>query len=450
MRIIIVGCGNVGGTLVRLLLAEGHSITVIDTDEEIIGDISNSLDCMGVVGNGTSFRVLRDAGVEQADLLIAVTPGDERNLLCCLIAKKAGVQHTIARVRDPIYKREIGYIKEELGLSMVINPEEAAAVDAARLLIFPSASSIETFAKGRAEMVRVKLDAHSKLVTKALMDLPQDLLAGVLVGTVQRGEEFFIPNGRFILREGDEVSFVGSRKNITRVFKNLGLATARVRSAILIGGGDTGFYLAEQLLSMGIRVKIFERDRKRAEELSENLPDALIINGDGTEKELLLEEGLKDAEAFVALTNLDEENIMLSMYAGTVSEAKRITRVHRVSYDEIIGAMDLGSIIYPRNITANRIVRSVRGMVGSGQEGLESLYRLADGKAEVIEFRVNGACAVGGKPLMELRLKPGTLVACIIRGTEIIIPGGRDEIREHDNVIVVTTEKIRSLKDILL
>ena len=448
MRIIVVGCGNVGVTLVRLLLAEGHSVTVIDTQEDVIAGIEGSLDCMGVVGNGASFQVQREAGIEHADLLIAVTSSDERNLLCCLIAKKAGNCHTIARVRDPIYKKEIGYIKEELGLSMVINPEEAAANDAAKLLKFPSASAIETFAKGRAEMVRMKLSEDSRLADKALMDLPEDLRGGVLAGIVQRGEEIFIPNGHFILRAGDEVCFIGAQKNMFGFFKRLGLPTARVRSAFIVGCGDTGYYLANQLLSMGISVKIFERDRRRCEELSDLLPDALVINGDGTEKELLLEEGLKNTEAFVALTNLDEENIMLSMYAKSVSAAKRITRVHRVSYDEIIGAMDLGSILYPRNITANRIVRYVRGMAGAG-EGLESLYRLADGKVEVVEFRVSDNSAVRGKKLMDMKLKPGVLIACIIRGTEIIIPGGRDEIRERDSVILVTTKSIRSIEGML-
>ncbi|MCR5675270.1 MAG: Trk system potassium transporter TrkA [Lachnospiraceae bacterium] len=448
MQIIIVGCGNVGGTLVRLLLAEGHSITVIDTEEDVIAGVEGSLDCMGVVGNGASFQVQREAGIEHADLLIAVTSSDERNLLCCLIAKKAGNCHTIARVRDPIYKREIGYIKEELGLSMVINPEEAAANEAARLLKFPSASAIETFAKGRAELVRMKLGADSALAGRALMELPGDLLSRVLVGIVQRGDEVFIPNGRSVLQEGDEVCFIGAQKSMLRFFKRLGLPTTRVKSAFIIGCGDTGYYLAEQLLTMGIGVKVFEKDRERCEELSDLLPDALIINGDGTEKELLLEEGLTNAEAFVALTNLDEENIMLSMYAKSVSNAKRITRVHRVSYDEIIGAMDLGSILYPRNITANRIMRYVRGMAGAG-EGLESLYRIADGRVEVAEFRVQDDTAVRGKKLMEMKLKPGVLIACIIRGTEIIIPGGRDEIRLHDSVILVTTVSIRGIGDMM-
>ncbi len=432
----------------RLLRAEGHSITVIDTEEDVISGVVNSLDCMGIVGNGASFQVQREAGIEHADLLIAVTSSDERNLLCCLIAKKAGNCHTIARVRDPIYKREIGYIKEELGLSMVINPEEAAAGEAARLLKFPSASSIETFAKGRAELVRIRVESGSRLAEKRLSELPAELREGVLVGIVQRGDEIHIPNGSFILRAGDEISLIGSQKNMLRFFKRLGLPTARVRSAFIIGCGDTGFYLAEQLLSMGIGVKIFDRDRARCETLSELLPDALIINGDGTEKELLLEEGLKDAEAFVALTNLDEENIMLSMYAKSISSAKRITRVHRVSYDEIIGAMDLGSILYPRNITANRIVRYVRGMAGAARDGIESLYRLADGRVEITEFKVRDDSALRGRTLMEMKFKPGVLIACIIRGNEIIIPGGHDSIGQGDNVIVVTTMSVGGIGEL--
>ena len=450
MRIIIVGCGNVGSTLVKLLLAEGHSVTVIDTDETVIDAVSNSMDCMGVVGNGASFQVQREAGIENADLLIAVTASDERNLLCCLIAKKAGNCHTIARVRNPVYKREIGYIKEELGLSMVINPEEAAAGDAARLLKFPSASAIGTFAKGKAELVRLKIDEKSRFVDKTLMDMPQDLLTGVLACIVQREDEIFIPNGHFIVREGDEISFVGSQRNLLRLFKKLGLDTASVRSCMIVGCGDTGFYLVEQLIAMGIGVKIFEKDKARCEELSDLLPEALVINGDGTEKELLLEEGLKNAEAFVALTNLDEENIMLSMYAKSVAPgAKRITRVHRVSYDEIIGAMDVGSILYPRNITADRIVRYVRGMAGAEVGELESLYRLENGRVEVTEFRVADAKELKGKTLRDLKLKPGILIGAIIRGSEVIIPGGNDEIKDRDSVIIVSASQIRKIGDIL-
>lgn len=362
MHIIIVGCGNVGSTIVEKLSKEGHNITVIDTKSEAIKNITINYDVMGYVGNGAGHSIQKEAGIEEADLMIAVTDSDELNLLCCLIAKKAGGCHTIARVRNPVYSREISFIKEELGLSMVINPEDAAAMEIARILKFPSAIKIDTFAKGRVELVKYRIEEGSVLCDQALKNISSKLKCDVLVCTVERGEDVYIPDGNFILRAKDEISVVGTVKNGMLFFKKLGVPRARAKNAFIVGGGETAYYLAKQLISIGISVKIVEKDRARCEELSELLPQATLIYGDGTDKDLLMEEGLPQAESFVALTNFDEENIMLSLYVKSISKAKLITKVHRISYDELIGGMELGSIIYPKYITAESIVKHVRAL----------------------------------------------------------------------------------------
>ena len=406
---------------------------------------------MGIVGNGASYSIMKDAGIDKADLMIAVTDSDELNLLCCLIAKKAGNCHTIARVRNPIYKKEINFIKEELGLSMVINPEEAAATEAGRLLKLPSATKIETFARGRAELVKLVIDENSRLKDLALKDIPSDLKKHVVIAVVTRGNDVFIPDGSFILRAGDEITIIGSSKNTVNFFKKLGLPSAKVHSTIIIGGGETGYYLAMQLIALGIKVTIFDKDPVRCKELTELLPQALVINGDGTDKDMLLEEGVTSTESFVSLTNLDEENIMLSMYVKSINpKAKLITKVHRVNYGEIIGSLGIGSIIYPKNITADRIVQFVRGMSVSKENNIETLYKLNDDRVEALEFIVKYGSPIIGVPLAKLKLKKGILIACINHYGEIISPTGESIIRDRDSVIVVTTQTgLNDINDIL-
>ncbi|MBR1640774.1 MAG: Trk system potassium transporter TrkA [Butyrivibrio sp.] len=451
MRIIVVGCGNVGLTLTEQLSKEGHNITVIEEKSSVVQTAVNNLDVLGIVGNGASYSIMKDAGIDKADLMIAVTDSDELNLLCCLIAKKAGNCHTIARVRNPIYKKEINFIKEELGLSMVINPEEAAATEAGRLLKLPSATKIETFARGRAELVRLVIDENSRLKDLALKDIPSDLKKHVVIAVVTRGNDVFIPDGSFILRAGDEITIIGSSKNTVNFFKKLGLPSAKVHSTIIIGGGETGYYLAMQLIALGIKVTIFDKDPVRCKELTELLPQALVINGDGTDKDMLLEEGVMSTESFVSLTNLDEENIMLSMYVKSINpKAKLITKVHRVNYGEIIGSLGIGSIIYPKNITADRIVQFVRGMSVSRENNIETLYKLNDDRVEALEFIVKYGSPIIGVPLAKLKLKKGILIACINHYGEIISPTGDSVIRDRDSVIVVTTRTgLNDINDVL-
>ena len=450
MRIIIVGCGNVGATLAEQLSKEGHNITVIDTRDRLVQNIANTFDIMGIEGNGASFSVQAEAGVNEADLLIAVTGSDELNLLCCLIAKKAGGCHTIARVRNPIYSREIGYIKEELGLSMIINPEYAAAMEMGRVLKFPSAVKIDTFVKGRIELIRYRIPEGNVLHNMALKDISAKLHCDVLICVVERGEEVVIPDGNFVLQEKDTISIVASAQNAMKFFKKMGAATTRAKNVIIIGGGETAFYLAKQLISMGVEIKIIEKDKERCEELSELLPQALIIYGDGTDRELLLEEGMVHAEAFVTLTNFDEENIMLSLFAKSMSKAKLITQVHRIAYDEIINELDLGTVIYPKYITAESIIQYVRAMQNSIGSNIETLYRLNDNRVEALEFVVKEDSPVVGIPLQQLNIKENILICCINHKGNIITPGGQSVISVGDTVVIVTIiTGLHDIKDIL-
>ncbi len=450
MKIIIVGCGKVGKTLASTLNEEGHDIVVVDTNAELVESVSSSLDIMGVAGNGASYSVQMEAGVEDADLLLAVTTSDELNLLCCLIAKKAGNCHTIARVRNPIYNKEISFIREELGLSMIINPEQAAADEIARLLRFPSAIKSDTFAKGRVELLRVQIPEGSVLHNRKVMEIVSFFMCDVLVCAVERGDEVVIPNGHFVLKSGDKISFIASPKKATDFFKKILLDYNQVETSMIVGGSTIALYLTEKLLASGVDVKIIERDRKRCEELSELLPEAVIINGDATEQEVLLEEGLQDTNAFVALTNFDEENIMLSLFAGKNSKAKRVTKVNHLSFESVIEDLNLGALISPKHITSDSILQYVRAMGNASGNNVETLYRIIGGKAEALAFKINERTEVVGVPFEKMSLKKNLLICCIIRGSKIITPRGKDMILVGDTVIVVTTNQgLNDIHDIM-
>lgn len=451
MNIIIAGCGKVGRALAEQLSREKHDITVIDRKPEAIQQITNIADVRGVVGNGASFEIQMDAGIDTADLMIAVTDADEVNLLCCLIAKKAGGCQTIARVRNPVYHHEIHHIKDELGLSMVINPEWAAAMEMARLLRFPSAIDIDTFANGRIELLRFQLEEQNPLCNNKIKDLHMLSRCEVLICIVERGKEVLIPSGEVELKAGDMISVVASPVNASRFFKTIGIETNQVKNTMIIGGGKISFYLAKRLLEMGIQVKIIEKDRDTCERLCEILPKAMIINGDGTDRELLAEEGLAKAEGFAALTNMDEENVMLALYAKSMSKAKKITKVNRNTFDTIIGSLNIGSLIYPKHITSETILQYVRAMQNSIGSNVETLYRLVDGNAEALEFVIKGKSEVTDIPLQELQLKPHILVCAINRKGKIIIPKGQDCIQEGDSVVIITTDcgAYKDIRDIM-
>jgi len=442
MKIIVVGCGKVGAALTAQLAREHHDISVIDVDSRVLMDISNNYDVMGVIGNGASRAVQMEAGVAGADLLVAATDSDELNLLCCLIAKKAGGCNTVARVRNPVYTGEIDFIKEELGLSLTVNPEFAAATEAARVLRFPSAVQIETFAKGKVEIIKVRIPEKSVLDGCPLSQIHKRTGTDVLICTVERGEggkHVEIPNGSFVLAAGDVISIVASKQNTRDFVNRIGLKSRRVRDCMIIGGGKIAFYLAQQLLDSGIRVKIIEKNRERCEVLSDLLPKATIIHADGANQDILMEEGIRECESFVTLTGMDEENLFLSMFAQNASNAKVITKVDRMDFDEIIKRLDLGTLLHPKNITADNILRYVRALSNSIGSNVESLYKIIDDKVEALEFLIQKDSPVVGIPLSELKVKPNVLVACISRGGRIIIPNGNTSIHVGDSVVVVTS-----------
>lgn len=450
MYIIIIGCGKVGLTLAEQLAEENHDVTLVDSSAEKLQSLSDDLDVMRILGNGASISTLQDAGIERADLLISVTGSDEVNLLCCLIAKKAGNLNTIARVRNPIYNKELDFIKDSFGLSMVINPELAAATEISRILRFPSAIKIDTFAKGRVELLKFKLKSEFHLGGLRIMEVMERYRCDILFCSAERNDSVFIPDGNFILQDGDTVSILATPTNAADFFHKVGLKTNQVKNTLIVGGGTIAYYLARMLQDMKIRVRIIEQNKDRCDHLSEILPGITIVNGDGTNRDLLMQEGLSHAESFVSLTNMDEENIFLSLFAQQVPDLKAVTKVNRVDYTEIIHQLDIGSVIYPKYITADYILQCVRAMQNSIGSNVETLYQILDNKAEALEFSVHESSAVTGIPLAQLNLKKNLLIGCINRNGSTWIPRGGDSIKVGDTVIVVTTEiGLKDLKDIL-
>ena len=451
MKIIIVGCGKVGTTLAEQLNRENHDITLIDCDSEALQSISDSTDVMSVTGNGAVYQVQMEAGIKEADLLIATTNSDELNMLCCLIAKKAGNCHTIARIRNPEYSAEINYIREELNLSLAINPELAAAREIARLLRFPNAIKIELFAKGRIELLKFMIPKDSILDRMKVMDVVSRLKSNVLICAVERGDDVVIPDGNFEMRGGDKISFIAPHADCADFFRKAGIENNTVNSAMFVGGGKLTVYLAKALADTKIKIKIIEQDEERCRILSELLPHAMIIHGDGSDQKLLLEEGIRQTEAFASLTGFDEENILLSLYAASQSRAKLITKVNKIAFANVINALNLGSVIYPKMLTADIILQYVRAMQNSMGSNIETLYKIVADKAEALEFRVRGDSPVLGIPLEKLRTRNNLLVACINRNGRIIMPRGKDTLEAGDTVIIVTTHTgLNDLKDILM
>jgi len=451
MNIILAGCGKVGMKIVeRLANEQDHNITVIDYNPSVINDIVSDFDVMGVVGDASDVDTLNEAGIADADILIAIMGSDEQNMLVCLLAKKLGNCRTIARVRKPEHTRSIHVIKDELGLAMIVNPERAAASEIARILRFPSAIKIDTFAKGRVEILGFIVPEGSPLDNLKVSEVVSKLKCDILICGVERDAKAYIPDGNFVLKAGDNVSIVSSIKNGHAFFKKIGIKTERVKDTIIVGGGDTAYYLANFLSETGINVKLIEKNADRCDELCQLLPKTSVIHGDGTEKRLLIEEGLSDAESFVSLTNIDEENILLSLFAKTKTDGKIVTKVNRIEYDDVITNLDLGSVIYPKNITAEYIVRFVRAKKNSFGSNIETLHYILDGKAEALEFRIREGSPVLGKNLETLSLKENILIACINRGNQTIIPRGKDTMEKGDTVIVVTTNSgYQDISDII-
>ncbi len=451
MNIIIVGCGKVGETLAQQLGEEGNNITVVDTDAERVNTVAAKYDVMGCTGNGATHLTLKEAGIDSANLLIAVTGSDELNLLCCIIAKKAGGCKTIARVRSPQYNSEASYLKSELGLAMVINPEFAAASEIARVLRFPSAMKIDTFARGRVEMMKFRLPEGSPLVGCAVKELAAKFRCDVLICTVERENDAIIANGDLVFEEKDVISFIAPPKNAIEFFRKIDYKLNSVKSVMIVGGGDISYYLCQILRRSGnIAVKVIEKNPHRCDELCSELEDAMIINGDASEQALLAEEGLDKMGAFVALTNLDEENIFLSLFAKRTCNGKLVTKINRIDFDDVIRHLDLDTIIYPKNLTAETIVRYVRAMKNTIGSNMETLYHIVKGKIEAAEFTIKEGSPVIGKPLMELKFNCSVLIAAILRGKQVIVPRGHDTMQQGDSVVIVTNHtEINDITDVL-
>lgn len=450
LKIIIVGCGKVGSTLVEILSNEGNEITIIDKNAKNLEVLTNTFDIMGVEGNGASFKTQEEAGIKNADLMIAVTGSDELNLLCCTVAKQVGNCATIARVRTPEYSREIQYLTDQLGLAMIINPEFEVAKEISRILCMPSALEVSSFAHGQAELIKFKISEDSKLNGVRIAQLSSIINTKVLICAIERDDKVFIPSGNDRILSDDIISFVSPRRSVKDFFSQIGVRSNKVKDVMIIGGGKAAYYLSNILLNMGMSVKIVEADKKRCEELSILLPKAIIINGDGTSEELLHEERIETANAFIPLTGIDEENIILTLYAKQVSKAKVITKINRINFRGVISKLDLGSIVYPRYITSEAIIAYVRAKKASINSNIETLYHMYDHRVEAIEFMIDKESEVTGITLADMSLKNNLVIALINRGGKIFMPSGSDSLMVGDSVMIVTTHTgFNSIVDIL-
>ena len=450
MNIIIVGCDRVGSTLAEILNADGNNITVVDINAEKVKDVSGKLDIMGVVGNGATHTTQLEAGIKKADLLIAVTGSDELNLLCCLMAKREGGCHAIARIENPEYNGESEYIKNELGLGMVINPERAAAEEIARILRFPSALNSDTFAGGRVELIRFKLPEESALSGLSVKYAAAKIGTDILFCTVERGDEAYIPHGDFVFESKDIISIIASPRAATAFFKRIGFRSESVKNVMIAGGSEISEYLCKKLARTSMNIKIVEKDKQRCEELSNSLLKVTVVNGDPRSKDVMYEEGISRTDAFVALTGDDEENILLSLFAKKEGAKKLVTKINRVDYDDVIRPLELDSTIYPKSVTAEQIVRYARSMKSTLGSKFETMYTIMKGQLEAAEFKINEPSAITGKPISQLSLKKGVLIASILRENAVIIPRGSDTIEVGDAVVVVyKTMPLGDITDIL-
>ncbi len=435
MKIVIAGDGKVGYALAEQLSAEGHDITIVDSNAKALRRAVEKLDVLCVQGNGANEDILREAEVDKSDLFIAVTSSDEMNMICCLRAHKMGAQRIVARIRNPEYARSESFIRGDLGIHLTINPEFFAASEISRLLRYPYARNVETFALGRVEMVELDVKPASPIDGKSLKELTPKIPARVLFCAVTRGDGVTIPGGDFVLRAGDRVHVAGEPAQVVAFTRYMGFINKKVRSLMIVGGSRIAYYLADQIHPLGIRTTIVENDSARCEELAPLLPDAVIVNGDGTDADILEQERLEEMDAFVALTDRDEQNILLALHAKELGVPRAVAKITRVNYERISGSVTL---ISPKDLTANRIVRYVRALQNGEGSFVEKLYRVAEGRAEVVEFTAQNSARLLDIPLKHMKLKKGVLIAAIVRRGHITIPFGEDVVREGDTVIIVT------------
>ncbi len=451
MNVLVVGCGKIGTTLIAGLTAEGHNVVAIDHHAVPLTEITNIYDVVSICGNGADSDTLLEAGVRKADLFIAVTGSDDTNMLSCLLAKRLGAAHTIARIRNPEYNdKSLNFLKRELDLSMSINPELLAAQELYKILKLPSAVKVETFSRRNFEMIELLLKEDTPLDGVALSQLREKYQAKFLICVVQRGEDVYIPDGSFVLKAGDRIGLMAQTAEIHKLMREMHMFTKQARDVMILGGSRTAYYLAKQLLAGGSTVTIIERDEKLCQELCAAIPKAVIICADGAQPEVLLEEDLASRDAFVALTGMDEANALIALFASSKKVPKVIAKVNRDELSTLAERLGVDCIVSPRAIITDVVLRYARALQNSMGSKVETLYHLMDGSVEALEFIVNTEFSALGVPLKDMKIKPGILIGGIIRDRATIIPGGNDTIMSGDRVIVVATgRRLQDLEEIL-
>ena len=451
MKIVIVGCGKIGTTIVESLLAEGHDIIAVDNAPSVINEITNIHDVMGVCGNASDFETLSEAEVSKAELFVAVTGSDEMNMLSCFIAKQMGAAHTVARIRNPEYNaNSAGFLKQSLGLSMSVNPDLLAAQELYRVLQLPAAANVETFSRRNFEMIELKLHDDSPLDGMKLIDIRKKYPYNYLVCAVLRGEEVFIPDGNFELHGGDRIGITATMNDIQKLFRDLGLTSKQTKNVMLLGASRTAFYLTKMLIAGGVNVKAIEKDKERAVRLLDRNPNAVVIHGDGTNNELLLEEGLTSMDAFVSLTGMDEQNILVSYAAADAGVPKVITKVNTPDFYTMAQKLGLDTLISPQKLISDVFLRYARALENSLGSNIETMYKLMNGKAEALEFTASREFKKFNIPLKDMKFKSNIIIAGIIRGRKVMIPRGEDVIMEGDRVVVISsTQGMTDLTDIV-
>jgi len=442
MKIVIIGLGTIGKTILKSLAGEdGHTITIIDVDKDKVEALIERYDVLGVVGNGACVDIQREAKMRGADLAIVMTNSDELNVFACLVAKQLGVKNTIARVRNPAYRKQIMDMKDELGISVIVNPEKDTANEIFNLINLPSIAQVEHFANGKVLLVEIVAEPGCALIGESLISLGHKLSTKVLICAVQRGDQVIIPTGHFMIREGDRIHFTSDAKSLRDFLDEIHLFKSRLRNIMIVGGSQIGYYLADELSKKKYRVKLIENDKETAEELADKLPRVTVVHGNGARHDLLLEEGIEAMDAFVALTDIDEENMVVSMFANKMMVKKTITQIKSDDLYGMLGELGINNNVSPKNIVADSVISYIRALANKRGSNVLTLYRLVNNQVEALEFAAKKQEKFYDKPLKELKLKENCLIACIIRQAEVIIPNGNSCIKRGDNVLVVTTHK---------
>lgn len=441
MKIVIIGLGAIGKTILKSLSGEDHTITIIDESKSKIEELIEKYDVYGVVGNGACMDIQKEANVGESDLVIVLTRSDELNMLACLVAKKIGAKNTIARVRNPDYAKQIRAMKDDLGISMIVNPERETANEIFNLINLPSVAQIERFAKGRALLVEIVVKQGSTLIGETLESLGKKLTTKVLICAVQRGEEVTIPSGNFVIEAGDKIHITSDSKTLADFLREVNLTSSRLKNIMIVGGGRIGFYLADALSKRNYAVKLIEENMEDCEELAEFLPKVTVVYGNGTQHDLLIEEGIEAMDAFVALTDIDEENMIVSLFANKKKVKKTVTKIKNPELYGMLDELGINTNVSPNQIVASRIISYIRALANSIGSNVLTLYQLVNNQVEALEFVAKKQEKFYDKPMKELKIKENCLIACIIRKNEVIIPNGDSEIKLGDNVVVVTTHK---------